>query len=196
MKRKIITIFCITAMVLALNGCTMLGDKQPTEPATNAPTEISTEPITAPPTVAPTEAPTEPPTEPPTEFVEQEPENTTFEVTVYQPPTEAPTIPQTVELLKPVVGNWYLDHYEQSNGQHTTPSATITYTFNTNGTFSVDNRGNISTGTYYFDGTTISYKADASGEMGEFSYDATKKQITDVDQGTQMSAVFTRTKPE
>lgn len=204
MRKKIFAMICIATIVIMSTGCTMFGDDQPTEPATEVSTEAPTELPTEPPTEAPTESSTEAPTESPTEPEEQEPENTTFAVTVNQTateaptevPTEAPTVAQTVDLLKTIVGNWYLDHYEQSNGQQTTPNAVITYTFNNDGTFSVNNRGNVSTGTYYFDGTTISYKADASGEIGEFTYNATEKQITDVDESSQMSAVFTRTKPE
>lgn len=200
MKKKIFAMLCIATVAIVLTSCTIFGDNQHTEPATEAPTEIHTELITEPPTETPTEPSTEAPTEPPTEPKEKEPENTTFAVTVNQPvteaPTEAPTIAQTVDLLKPIVGNWYLNYYEQSNGQQTKPNAAITYTFNNDGTFSVDNRGNVSTGTYYFNGTTISYKADASDEIGEFTYNAAKKQITDVDESSQMSAVFTRTKSE
>lgn len=194
MKKTIIAMLCIATVVLGSTGCTLFtGESEATEPATEAVTEAVTE--------APTPAPTEAPTEPPTEA---EPENTTFSVTVNQPvtepptesKTEAPTVAQTVTLLKPIAGEWYLNYYEQSNGQQTKPSATITYTFNTDGTFSVDNRGNVSTGTFYFDGTTISYKADASDEVGTFTYNDTNKQLTDTDESSQMSAVFARTKPE
>ncbi|MBQ1991224.1 MAG: hypothetical protein II233_00415 [Clostridia bacterium] len=201
MKRTILAIFCAIAMAILGAGCSMLGDSQPTQPATQPPTQEVTQPPTEAPTQPPTEAPTEPPTEAPTQPQVQEPENTTFSVSVSQAPTETPTqppttVPQTVELLKPIIGDWYLDHYLQSNGQQTTPGATIAYTFHSDGTFAVNNRGNISTGAYYFDGKKISYVADASGETGEFAYDSTQNQITDVDESSNMSAVFTRTKPE
>ncbi len=192
MKKLFIALLCITTAVTA--GCSTLGGEAPTEPATEAPTQAVTQPPTQPPTLAPTQPETEPPTEAPTEPQVQEPENTTFSVTVNEIPTQPPTVPQTVELLTPIMGEWYLDHYEQSNGQQTTPAGEIKYTFNSNGTFSVDNRGNVSTGSYYFDGTTITYTADATGEMGTFTYDAVKKQLVDVDDGVQMSAVFTRDK--
>lgn len=191
---------CMTTIALASTSCTMNGSTEATEPATQPQTEAPTQAPTLPPTELPTEAPTEPPTEAPTLPPQQEPENTTFEVIVNeaptQPPTEAPTVPQTVALLQPIVGEWYLNYYEQSNGQQTKPGGAITYTFGTNGVFSVDNRGTVSTGSFYFDGTTITYKADASGEIGTFTYNATEKKLTDVDQNTQMSAVFTRQKPE
>lgn len=199
MKKAIIAMICIATVALGTTGCTLFNEEQgATEPATEVVTEVVTEAPTKAPTQAPTEAPTEPPTEAPTVVVE--PENTTFSVTVEQPateppttpPTQAPTVAQTVTLLKPIVGEWHLNYYKQSNGQQTSPGGSITYTFNTDGTFSVDNRGNVSTGTFYFDGTTISYKADASGEVGKFTYNATEKQLIDTDESSQMSAVFTR----
>lgn len=201
MKRSILAILCVATIAIFGTGCSRLGDNQPTQPVTQPPTQEATQQPTLPPTQAPTQAPTEAPTEAPTQPQVQEPENTTFSVSVSQAPTETPTqpattVPQTVELLKQIVGDWYLAHYLQSNGQQTTPSYIIAYTFHNDGTFAVNNKGNISTGTYYFDGKTISYMADASGEIGKFTYDTTQKQLTDLDEGTQMSAVFTRTKPE
>ncbi|MEE0264215.1 MAG: hypothetical protein UD936_01170 [Acutalibacteraceae bacterium] len=188
MKKLFIALLCVTTAVTA--GCSTLSGEAPTEPATQAPTQAQTEAQTQAPTLAPTEPATEAPTEAPTQA---QPENTTFAVEVNEPITQPPTVPQTVELLRPIAGDWYLNYYEQSNGQQTTPAYAIKYTFNLNGTFSVDNRGNISTGSFYFDGTTITYKASATGEMGTFTYDSVKKQLVDVDDGVNMSAVFKRT---
>lgn len=190
MKKLFIAMLCLTTAVTA--GCSMLSEEAPTEPATQAPTQAVTQPPTQPPTLAPTEPETEPETEAPTQ-VQIQPENTTFSVEINEPITQPPTVPQTVELLTPIMGDWYLNYYEQSNGQQTTPASVIKYTFNSNGTFSVDNRGNVSNGSYYFDGTTITYTSAVTGEMGTFTYDSVNKKLVDVDDGVNMSAVFKRT---
>ncbi len=199
MKSKII-ILCLTSILtLCLSGCkSKTEDNQPTQLTTQA----TTEPVTQLPTQPPTQAPTEPPTEPPTEAPTDPPqaEIGTFAVTIEQmptePPTPAPTQPPTLPAastgdISLIRGSWYLDHYEHANGQATTPTRDITYTFNTNGTFSVDNGGTVSTGTYVFDGKVITYMSDATREIGDFDYDPEYINIIDSDE-SGMKAVFDR----
>lgn len=198
MKNKVL-LLCFSILITACAyGCTAGTETStPTEPvteATVAPTQKPTQPPTQAPTEPPTEAPTDAPTEPP------EPEIGTFSVVIEQIPTEPPTAPPTTPATLPVAssgditlirGSWYLDHYEHANGQSTDPAREIVYTFNTNGTFSVDNGGTISTGTYVFDGTTITYMPDATNEINYFEYDPEYINIIDSDE-SGMKAVFDR----
>lgn len=198
MKSKLVVI-CLTALLtLCVCGCNSnTEDNQPTEPATQA-TAPPTQAPTQPPTQAPTPAPTEPPTPEPTDPPQVE--IGTFSVTIEeiptQPPTPAPTQPPTLPAsstgdITLIRGAWYLDHYEHANGQATNPTRYITYNFNTNGTFSVDNGGTVSTGTYVFDGKKITYMSDATGEIGDFDYDSELLNLVDSDE-SGMKAVFDR----
>lgn len=197
MKKILIAVCMLSLFIIGATGCTQ-GDTNATE--ASAPTQASTQAPTQEPTQAPTQAPTQEPTEQPTEAstsAEVTVENSTFSVSIVAPiPTEA-TESATLatgyvsdENFTTLDGKWSLSYYEQPNGQHSAAQRSITYTFNNDGTFTVNNNGNIMTGVYTFDGTNLSYTADANGEQGTFIYDKTNETLSDTDENSDMSAVF------
>lgn len=202
MKKTLLLILVSALFACSIVGCGCSKETQeiPTT-ATEKPTLKATQAPTKAPTKAPTEAPTEEPTEEPTEIINNN-ESGTFSVIISEieteapptePPTEeAPTQATTVVSSEEVLGSWTLTYYEQSSGQHTNPTRNITYTFNSDGTFRVSNNGNLMSGKYTFDGTTISYIADASSESGSFTYDSSADEIRDIDISSGMTAVFKR----
>ncbi|HHZ05513.1 MAG TPA: hypothetical protein GX401_01795 [Clostridiales bacterium] len=120
---------------------------------------------------------TEVPTQTPTQKVTQAPTQPSTAA-----PTEAPTQAETIvdnSQLKPVTGSWMLWYYENSDGTTQVPNSTIQYLFEADGTFTAVVAGNEATGTYTFDGETLLYTADASGEEGTFIYDSTNKVLID-----------------
>lgn len=203
MKKKTLLIFVSALLVCSAVccGCSKEGEVEPTSAPTEKPTITATQAPTKAPTKAPTEAPTEELTEEPTEIVYNNTESGTFSVIISETITEAPpTEPSTEEAPtqstdvsnEEILGSWTLTYYEQSSGQHTNPTRNITYTFNSDGTFKVNSNGNLMSGKYTFDGTTISYIADASAESGSFTYDSSADEIRDVDIASGMTAVFTK----
>ncbi len=199
--KKLLLLFCaVSIMTLSATGCNSPStDDIPTQP----PTQIPTQPPTLPPTQAP--PPTQPPTEPPTQTPEIPPEDNTFYTIIEEPittpppteipittppPTEIPTAPPTQlpteEESSPssdnetVAGSWTLAYYER-NGRHISPRTTIVYTFNIDGTFSVNNNNFERTGRYSFNGEILSYVSDINGEIGNFVFDETKDILTDRD---------------
>ena len=205
--KKIVVMLCM----LSIFGTVMAGcgnedeeQKKPTQPPTQqqtqAPTPPPTKPPTQPPTQPPTEAPT--PTDPPTqaEYIPPEPE--TFAIIIEEPittppPTEKPTVPVTeeqqptqpsTEFYKDneiIEGEWYLAYYERAGGggRHVAPRTTVSYEFNIDGTFTVTNNGIEMTGRYSFNGKTLYYVSDSSGETGAFTFDEEKDILTDEDEG-------------
>lgn len=194
MKKVLLWVCFVSLLSLCSCGCDSSDANSNTEVPTTA--TVATQAPTKAPTEPPTEAPTEALTEEVTQAVTSQPESSTFSVTIQEPITEAPTeaptnaTTTTSQSANNVEGSWYLDHYEQSNGQKTDASVSIVYTFKADGTFTVNNRGNESSGKYIFADNTITYKADASGEEGTFKYDPDTKTIIDIDENSDMSAVF------
>lgn len=209
MKKKL-ALICFGALVaVSVAGCS--SEKTETENSTLTATQQITEIVTSAPTKAPTQAATEKLTE---EETEEETEivyneSGTFSVSygenITEPPTVAetqvPTEEQTQAETEPeqnntgitvddILGSWRLVYYQQSNGQHTNPSRTITYTFNSDGTFKVNNNGTLMSGKYTIDNNIISYVADASGERGSFTYDEASDSLLDIDTDSGMTAVF------
>ena len=201
MKKILIAVCILSMFAISTAGCTK-GETDATE--ASAPTQITTETPTQLPTQPPTETSTVAPTESDTEsstFSEVTVENSTFSVSIV-----APIVPETTnppssstddtsndtsdDNYTIIDGEWSLSYYEQPNGQHTEAQRSITYIFNDDGTFTVNNNGNIMTGTYTFDGSNLSYTSDASGEQGTFTYNENDKTLIDTDENSEMSAVF------
>ncbi len=201
MKKILIAVCILSMFAISTVGCTK-GETDateasaPTQVATKAPTSSPTQPSTEVPTLAPTESDTESST-----FSEVTVENSTFSVSIV-----APIVPETTnppssstddtsndtsdDNYTIIDGEWSLSYYEQPNGQHTEAQRSITYIFNDDGTFTVNNNGNIMTGIYTFDGTNLSYTSDASGEQGTFIYNEDDETLIDTDENSEMSAVF------
>ena len=193
--------------VLGLSGCQDTIDVNVPE-STQPPTQMQTEPPTLPPTQPPTLPPTQPPTEPPTqwqEIVEDGTFSTIIEEPVTSPPSEIPTqIPTQIPTIDSteatssavnteneiIAGSWKLVYYNRS-GRHISPRTSITYTFNTDGTFTLVNQGIEMTGRYSFNGKTLSYVSDVNGEIGNFDFNEEEDILTDTDSGNV--AVFMRT---
>ncbi|MBQ7521633.1 MAG: hypothetical protein IJU14_01995 [Clostridia bacterium] len=194
--KKLLLLFCAVSIVtLCTTGCNSSSTDTPTttQPPTQIPTQAPTS--TTPPTQAPTPPPTHPPTQPPTQVEEIPQEDGTFYTIIEEPittppPTEIPTVaptqaPTEDESLPSsendtVAGSWTLAYYER-NGRHISPKTTIVYTFNIDGTFSINNNGFERTGRYSFNGEILSYVSDINGEIGNFVFDETKDILTDTD---------------
>lgn len=197
MKKILIAVCILSMFTISTAGCTK-GETDATE--ASAPTQVTTEAPTPSPTQPPTEAPTLAPTEPDTEsstFSEVTVENSTFSVSIVAPivpettnPPSSSTYNTSDENYTIIDGEWSLSYYEQPNGQHTDAQRSITYIFNDDGTFTVNNNGNIMTGIYTFDGTNLSYTSDTSGEQGTFIYNEDDETLIDTDENSEMSAVF------
>lgn len=197
MKKILIAVCILSMFAISTVGCTK-GETDATE--ASAPTQVATEAPTPPPTQPLTEAPTPAPTESDTEsstFSEVTVENSTFSVSIVEPIVPETTNPPSSSIddtsdddYTIIDGEWSLSYYEQPNGQHTAAQRSITYIFNDDGTFTVNNNENIMTGTYTFDGTNLSYTSDASGEQGTFIYNEDDETLIDTDESSEMSAVF------
>lgn len=189
--KKVLLCICFAAM-LAFTASSCNND------GSNKATEVSVPTATQKPTQSPTQAPTEEPTQPPTEEPTSEAtqaiynnEPATFSVHIDSIQTEPPTKAVSDFTGEPVIGSWKLDHYQQSNGQETQVKLSISYTFNSDGTFSMENSGNKATGTFTYSNDTIKYKADATGEEGVFNYNAVNDTLVDVDE-SGISAILVR----
>lgn len=179
---KMIAFLVVLISVMSLCSCSS-GDIQPTEAPTQKPTEIVTQPPTQEPTEEPTQAPTQAPTELPQEV-------TTVFATMSSSRIESGTRSFSTGDLTLITGTWTLDYYETADKNKTKPKTDISYTFKEDGTFSVSVNGNVATGIFVFDGSKISYTADASGEKGEFTYDSSAKTLNDIDSTGGTTAVM------
>lgn len=125
-------------------------------PAADSATEVTAAATTSAATQAPTDLPTTPPV---TQQTTQ--------------PTESSTQAASLNpMLEQVAGSWTMAYYQYEDGSTQPAKNKVQYIFSADSTFTALVSGNVATGTFDFDGSTLSYKADANGESGEFIYDS------------------------
>lgn len=91
-----------------------------------------------------------------------------------------------------VVGKWKLSHYLSDDGTKTDVNVSVEYYIKNDGTFEARVNGNRSTGSYEFDGKTLTITSGVSGAKTIMKYDSKKDIIYEQAEADLAKAIIVR----